>query len=52
MFGFVRQAPNRSTIELLLMIVSMSSLTIGNTNVGSSAIYSAIILLNSANDFI
>jgi len=33
MLGFIRQAPNRSTTELPLLIVSMSSPTIGNTNV-------------------
>jgi hypothetical protein len=31
--GFVRQAPNRSTAEIPLLIVLMSSPTIGNTNV-------------------
>ena len=31
--GFIRRAPNHSTTELLLLIVSMSSPTIGNTNV-------------------
>jgi hypothetical protein len=33
MLGFIRQALNRSTTELLLLIVPMSSPTIGNTNV-------------------
>lgn len=38
MLGFIRQAPNRSTAELLLLIAPMSSPTIGNANVGSSII--------------
>ena len=33
MLGFIRRAPNRSTAELLLPIATMSSPTIGNTNV-------------------
>jgi len=31
--GFIRQALNHSTAELLLLIASMSCPTIGNTNV-------------------
>ena len=33
MLGFIRRALNHSTAELQLLIVSMSSPTIGNTNV-------------------
>ncbi len=32
MVDFIRKAPNRSTAELPLLIVSLLSLTIGNTN--------------------
>ena len=36
MLGFIRRALNHSTAELQLLIVSMSSPTIGNTNVSCS----------------
>lgn len=36
MLGFIRQAPNRSTAELPLLIAPMSSPAIGNTNVSGS----------------
>jgi hypothetical protein len=39
MLGFTRQAPNCSKAELPLMIVSMSSPTIGNTIVVRSLLY-------------
>jgi hypothetical protein len=41
--GFIRRAPNRSTAELTLLIVSMSSPTIGNTNVGCIPYFSVVI---------
>jgi hypothetical protein len=34
--AFIRQSPNRSTTELPLLIVPMSSPTIANTNVSGS----------------
>jgi hypothetical protein len=39
MLGFIRQAPNQSTVELTLLIVLMSSPTIGNTNVSRSPFF-------------
>jgi len=42
MLSFICQAPNRSTAELPLLIVSMSSPTIGNTLVVRSLFYSAM----------